>query len=79
MLYTVMACSARHYGISITVGVIDLGNGPWDWRWLCRVLVEGRVVFPSLDRPGECPVDPTLTPPTQLQTAGLAPVIDAHY
>lgn len=67
------------YRVSITDGVIDTGNGAWDWRWLCRVLVWGRVVFPSLDRPAECPVDPTMTPPTQLRSTGLAPVIDARH
>lgn len=34
---------------------------------------------PFIRQAGECPVDPTLTPSTQLQTIGLAPVIDAHH
>lgn len=34
---------------------------------------------PFIRQAGECPVDPTLTPPTQLQTIVLAPVIDAHH
>ena len=61
-LYILMACkpfgSVWLYIISITDGVIDTSNGPWDWRWLCRVLVWGRVVFPSLDRPGNAPLTP---------------------
>lgn len=30
------------YRVSIADGVIDTGNGAWDWRWLCRALVQGR-------------------------------------
>lgn len=78
LIYILMAFG-RPGSFGLGDSMIDMGNGVWDWGWLCRALVRGRVVFPSLDRPGECPVDPTLTPPTQLQTTGLAPVIDTHY
>lgn len=43
----------QRLSLSITDGMIDTGNGAWDWRWLPCVclLAWGRVVFPSLDRP----------------------------